>query len=172
MADAWLGISSAEHDSDCGNSGRSLVDALDAANYWWHNVDETHWFVLDLVQTYTIKEVRGRSYLFGKDPTDVNIYIDDSNPPTTLCEEGIATWKDTDAWVEITLTTEGTGRYIKVEIENTEAVDRELAWGKAAPPYYTIFDAYGDVAAPPPSGFLPGLHPGDMAKVMGVLCKC
>lgn len=27
-------------------------------------------------------------------------------------------------------------------------------------------------APPPPSGFLPGLNPGGMAKVMGVSCEC
>ena len=140
--DDWLGISSAEVDSSCGSDMDDTVElALDGIDRWYHATDHVHWFVLDLVNTYTIKKVRSRSNL-TQDPTDVNIYIDDSNPPTTLCEEGITTWQNTEEWIEIILTTEGTGRYIKVEIENTENVDRNLQWG-APSPYMTIFDAYG-----------------------------
>jgi len=150
MADHWLEISSTELDSFCGEEDPigPLADALDGIDWWLHFGDEIHWFVIDLGQTYTITRVKGRSNDV-LDPIDVNIYIDDNNPPTTLCEEGITTWKDTDEWVEIILTTPGTGRYIKVEIEDTEDIDRIIGFGEEAVPF-TIFDAYGDVVAPPP----------------------
>ena len=155
MADHWLGISSAEYDSHCGDSyGYTLKEALDGTDEWYHAVNAVHWFVLDLGETYTIKKVRGRSDTSGYNPTDVNIYIDNNNPPTTLCEEGISTFKDTRDWVEITLTTPGTGRYLKVEIEATEyATPGAIDWG-TYPDYLTIFDAYGDVSAVPPPGVL------------------
>lgn len=140
--DAWLEIGSSVLDSYCGSSyGQTLEPALDGTNYWYHVVDETHWFILDLVDTYVIKKVRGRSKGVG-DPTDVNIYIDDSKPPTTLCKEGISTWTNTEEWIEITLDTEGTGRYIKVEIEDTESGNRYIHWGMASN-FVTIFDVYG-----------------------------
>lgn len=147
MADDWLGISSAEYDSNCGDSfSHTLSEALDGSDYWYHADAEVHWFILDLGQTYTITTVRGRSDI-GYDPTDVNIYIDDNNPPTTLCEEGITTWTDIATWVEIELGTEGEGRYIKVEIEASESgAGAKMSWGRT-PSYITIFDAYGDVAA-------------------------
>jgi len=146
LADDWLGISSTELDSFCGErAGNELADALDGLDFWAHETDHTHWFVIDLGQTYTIKKVRGRSALNG-DPTDVNIYIDDDNPPTTLCEEGITTWQGTTSWVEITLTTEGTGRYIKVEIEDWEAAGSWMQFGRYLGSF-TIFDAYGAVKA-------------------------
>ena len=162
MADDWLGISSAELDSYCGDtSGGLIVDALDGTGYWYHAVNEVHWFIIDLGSTHTIEEVRGRSSTTG-DPTDVNIYIDDNNPPTTLCEEGITTWRDTVDWVEIVLTTEGTGRYIKVEIEDTEHPINRISFG-GTDPYYTIFDAYGSVPAPPPTGTT-----GDLGLALGL----
>ena len=149
-ADDWLGISSAELDSYCGQEFFcTLASALDGTGYWDHNENEVHWFVLDLGQSYDISKVRSRSET-ADDPTDVNIYIDDSNPPTTLCEEGITTWQDTSNWVEITLTTPGTGRYIKVEIEDTEDFQNQIRYGDVTSPF-TIFDAYGDVAEAPPT---------------------
>jgi hypothetical protein len=149
-ADDWLGISSAQYDSHCGSGGgHTVAKALDGEDMWVHEADETHWFILDLGTTYTIKKVKGRSNHFA-DPIDVNIYIDNNNPPTTLCEEGITTWQDTSEseWVWITLTTEGTGRYIKVEIEDTEKLSRYIHFGTFPSPFFNIFDAYGDVAAP------------------------
>ena len=148
MADAWLNIGSAKLNSFCGEETNFLLeDALDGTGQWYHSIYETHWFVIDLGETYTIKKVRGRSFA-GYDPTDVNIYIDDNNPPTTLCEEGISTWQDTVNWVEITLTTEGTGRYIMVEIEATECGSPcWIRWGYTG--WFTIFDAYGAIYVPP-----------------------
>ena len=146
MADDWLGISSTELDSLCGEEEEFLLAyALAGEGVWHHEANEVHWFVLDLGQTYTIKKVRGRSNA-PSDPIDVNIYIDNNNPPTTLCEETITTWQDTADFVEITLTSEGTGRYIKVEIANTESFYGHIEWGDPRSPF-TIFDVYGDIAA-------------------------
>ena len=150
MADDWLGINSRNLDSSCGEDDLwvSVAKALSGTGCWEHSFEHAHWFIIDLGRTYTIKKVRGRSNLLS-DPVDVNIYIDDNNPPTTLCEEGITTWQDRTTWSEITLTTEGEGRYIKVEIEDTENINRHITFGGS--PAFTIFDAYGDVAAAPPA---------------------
>lgn len=138
----WLGISSANIDSFCGEEATgTLADALDGLDRWEHYDEETHWFILDLGQTYTIKKVRGRSDGVS-DPTDVNIYIDDNNPPTTLVKEGITTWQDTDQWVEIDIDPPADGRYIKVEIITTEQSGGEIEWGRRLSSF-TIFDAYG-----------------------------
>lgn len=150
-ADDWLGISSTELIDNCGDSygaGWDVVAALDGTGVWYHDVTEVHWFVLDLGQTYTIKKLQGRGGTFARDPIDVNIYIDDNNPPTTLIEEGISTWQDTTEWVEIDIT-DSDGRYIKVEIEGTEAGSPGyIIWGITGGDD-NIFDAYGDVAGPP-----------------------
>jgi len=153
MADDWLLISSTEFDSSCDGyfTDYSPENALDAVKGWYCLGQHTHWFVIDLTQTYNISKVKGRSGHSG-DPIDVNIYIDDNNPPTTLCEEGITTWQDRADWSEITLTTPGVGRYIKVEIEDTEYVAGELWFGQpGGDDPLSIFDAYGDVAEVPPT---------------------
>ncbi len=153
-ADDWLGISSAEYDSHCGHIvGYDPQGMLDGTGNWRHAVDETHWLILDLGQTYTITKVRGRSGGSG-DPIYINIYIDDNNPPTTLRKEGITTWQDTIVWVEISFAS-ANGRYIKIEIEDTEKIDRELGWYAYDDGYLTCFDAYGDVYVPPPSNAAP-----------------
>ena len=146
MADAWLEISSTELDDSCEGLSQDLKDALDGLGRWYHyEVSDPHWFVIDLGQTYTIKKVRGRSKSVA-DPIDVDILISDSNPPTTLIEEGITTWQDTNDWVEIDIT-DSDGRYIKVHIEDTEAyIDNTIQFGDTSPTP-SIFDAYGDVAA-------------------------
>ena len=146
MADHWLEISSSEIDSFCGESGvDTLEKALNGTGVWGHNANHVHWFILDLGQTYTIKKVRGRSD-GSLDPTDVNIYVsDDKENWGDAVTEGITTWQDTSDWVEVD-TTDKDGRYIKVEIESTEHFFNWNGFGGTFP-NYTIFDAYGDVAA-------------------------
>lgn len=164
MADDWLGISSTEYDSSCGaySAGYDVPSALDGTSYWYHPVDEVHWFILDLGQTYTIKKVRGRSDL-NQDPRICNVFVSDSKVSWGDAVGSTTTeWEDTIDWVELD-TTDKDGRYIKIEIETTEDAGGAIGWGNTTPPF-TIFDAYGDVAAPPP----PAGTTGDLGLALGL----
>jgi len=153
-ADDWLGISSAEYDSHCGeDAGRTLADALDGTDRWDHTVNEIHWFILDLGQTYTIKKVRARSGGLD-DPIDVNVYVSDStlswgSPVAT----NVSVWQDNEQiWQEVD-TVDKNGRYIRLVIYDTEDSGQDLDFGDLTA--VTIFDAYGDVAAAPPANTRP-----------------
>jgi PKD repeat protein len=146
-SDDWLGISSSEYDSHCGDSsGHTLEEALDGTDYWYHQTNHDHHFVLDLGQTYTIKKVRGRS-LRGSDPIDVDIYVSDNKSDWgTTVLTGISSWQDTDSWQDVSLSKYKQGRYIKVEVIDTEHFLRFIEWGSGfGPPYMTIFDVYAGV---------------------------
>ncbi len=151
MADDWLGISSSEYDSHCGDSNNhNLTEALDAQDYWEHLAVHAlpHWFIIDLGQTYTIKQLRGRSNT-DADPIDIDVYVSDSKTNWgTAVSTGINTWQDTENWVTID-STDKNGRYIKVEIYDTENILDKIDWGKTAEPHMTIFDAYGEIYALP-----------------------
>ena len=116
----------------------SLQQAINGTNAW-NILGQTppYYFVLDLKETRTITKLRARS-ITTSDPTDVNIYIDNDNPPTTLIEQNISDWQDNASWqiVDITNTE---GRYIKVEVIDTESALDWLVWGKPDPEI-TIFD--------------------------------
>ena len=74
MAADWIGIDSSHLDSHCGeNVGKTLQEALDGTDYWAHEVEETHWFILDLGQSYNIIKIRGRSDS-SDDPTNRGRY--------------------------------------------------------------------------------------------------
>jgi len=147
LADDWLGISSAEYDSHCGDDGTNTIEtALDGTRLWKHAVDEDHWFILDLGSTHTIKKFRGRSNSIGNDPLKIDIYVSDSKTEWgAAVATDIDTWQDTDEWVEVD-STDKDGRYIKVVIKDTEAANRYLDWRAYDGGWITIFDAYGDVA--------------------------
>lgn len=151
MVSHWLGISSAEYDSHCGDDvGHTVWEALDGTDFWYHEVNHIHYLILDLGQTYTIKKVRGRSKT-GNDPTHVLIYVsDDMGNWGDPISGAISTWQDTDEWQEVD-TTDKDGRYIKIEILFTESPSPFLSWGGTPMGgYFSIFDAYGDVYSPPP----------------------
>jgi len=154
MADAWQDIDSNEYDSHCGDLiGKTLQEGLDGTDFWGHYVNHTHWFILDMSETYTIKKFRARTSM-AADPTDVDLYVSDSKLDFGVAvATGINTWQDSDAWVEVD-STDKDGRYIKVVINSTEGVPVAgyVAWGNAPVPY-KIIDVYGDVggAPPPPS---------------------
>lgn len=141
MAADWIGINSTHWDSDCGHeSSHSVSAALNGSDYWAHFTTETHWFILDLDQSYTISKVRGRSN-GGYDPTEVNIYVsDDKENWGDAVATGITSWVDTVNWVEEAVTPK-TGRYVKVEIIDTENVDNYLTFGATVS--FSIFDVYG-----------------------------
>lgn len=144
-----LSVDSTLVHSYCGygttNRELTLEKALEGTDTWVHAQNHTHWFILDLGQSYTISKVKGRSNesTWG-DPTDVNIYIsDDTEDFGDPVVEGISTWQDTEDWVEIEMPTTS-GRYIKVEIENTESAFKYLGFGQqyAVTPTnpFSIFD--------------------------------
>ena len=146
MAD-WIGITSANLDSFCGETdNHTVAEALDGDDYWYHNAEvptheASHWFILDLGESYDITKVRGRSQNDGGDPTNVNIYISETDGDWgAAVASNITTWQDTADWVEID-TTDKRGRYVKVEITTTEAAGNLMYFGFATAD--TIFDVYG-----------------------------
>lgn len=147
-AEGWLTITSSHYDSHCGDTGgHTLLEALDGdRDRWDHTANENHWFILDLSQNYSITKIRGRS-IMTKDPIDVDVYISlDKVSWGSAVKANITTWQDTSSWVEID-STDKVGRYIKVEIMDTEDAGRNISWG-AGGAGITIFDAYGEVPSP------------------------
>jgi len=151
MAADWIGISSAHYDSHCGEEvTKTLAEGLDGTDLWSHQTSETHWFIVDLGATYNVQKVRGRSFDLGlnADPVDVNIYVsNDKEDFGEAVASGINTWANTAAWQEVD-TTDKEGRYVKVEIiESEDGVGASINFGGQATPF-TIFDVYGDPEAP------------------------
>jgi hypothetical protein len=147
MAATWLGITSANLDSSCGSTtGKTCAEALDGTDYWGHTTNEDHWFIIDLGSSLLVYAVRGRSYT-SYDPTNVNIYVSDSKVDWGVAvAEDIATWQDCSDgnWVEVD-TTDKTGRYVKVEVDVTEAV-YNLQFGRYGTPFFGIFDVQVEAA--------------------------
>ncbi len=140
----WLDINR-DHFMSCCGEQESLLEALDGNGCWVHIAMETHWFILDLGESYMIEQVRGRSNS-DDDPIDVNIYVSESGEDFgKAIESGIATWSDTSDWVEVDIT-DTIGRYIKVEIKVTENVKNSIGFGSEE--HFTIFDACGYVQPP------------------------
>ena len=149
-SDDWLGISSNEYDSHCGDTGgHTLEEALDGTDdYWYHNklTGHDHYFVLDLGQSYTVKKFRGRS-IRGSDPIDVDVFVSDNESDWgSAVVTGISSWQDTNSWQETTLSEYKQGRYIKVEVQDTEHFLDYIEWGGSmGPPYMSIFDVYAGI---------------------------
>lgn len=144
MAADWIGINSSHIDSFCGEGpAHTLAEALNGSEYWEHIAIETHEFVIDLGAVFNITKFRGRSKQ-GLDPIDIDIYVsNDKGDWGAAVATTITTWQDTLNWVEID-STDKEGRYIKVEIIDTET-GNFLEWGgNAGDGYFTIFDAYGE----------------------------
>lgn len=143
---SWIGILSTHLDSFCGDDGINFLDnALDGLDIWIHNTDETHWFIIDLKAVYNVYQVRGRSNFGGADPTDVNIYVSNNKSDFgSTVASGISTWQDRNDWDgnAIIDCTPKEGRYIKVEIVDTEDIDDNVAFGHNTSPYQ-IFDVFG-----------------------------
>ena len=152
----WITITSSHLDSNCGDSqNHACSEALDGTDYWLHEAAETHWFIIDLGQTYNVQKVRGRSNAGDAlGPIDVDIYVsNDTGAGGAAVATGINTWINTDAFVEGD-TTDKEGRYVKVEIIETEdGVDGDI-WFGGADPYFTIFDVYGSAGAAAAAGQL------------------
>ena len=134
----------------CGEeAGWTLADALDGTDVWWHDVDETHWFIIDLGTTYSVTFVRGRSRegVGSGQPTDVNIYVSDNIEAWgAAVASSIFTWANTSTWVNID-TTDKDGRFVLVEIVDTSS-HTDIFWGGWDPyDFFTIFDVYGSAGA-------------------------
>lgn len=144
---SWLNINSSHLDSSCGHEyDLSVAAALDGSNIWQHNVNEIHWFILDLGQTFTLTKVKGRSNT-PADPINVNIYVsDDKENWGEAVVAGIDTWQDCGGlqWREIDIF-EKSGRYVKVEIIETELVFGLIMWTTGSPEFGSIFDIYGEL---------------------------
>jgi len=141
----WKDIDRNEFFSCCGGDV-SLQNALDGTNMWEHLADETHYFILDLGNSYTLTKAKGRS-LSNADPVLVNIYVSDTVLQWgTAVATNISTWQDTSVWQEVNLTPK-LGRYVKVEITRTENSDRYIRFGGAISPF-KIFDVGYEVSPP------------------------
>lgn len=137
----WLSVGSSNISSFCGEWLQgTLGDALDEIYFFWHhNVNEVHWFILDLGEEYKITKLKGRSRT-ASDPDDVDIFVStDGVTWGTAVATGISVWQDTDDYVEVILT-EKIGRYLKVVINSTEDGANHIVWGFAT--IYGIFDVY------------------------------
>ncbi len=143
----WLTITSSHLDSHCGEDATGkLSDALDGTDYWSHtNIDEDHWFIIDLGSEYTVTSIRGRSDAPGAgiyEPLDVSIFVsNDKDSWGSAVATGIDTWHDTSAW-QNTDTTDKDGRYVKVVIYDVtgDPNQRFLWFGGTSGSYFTIFD--------------------------------
>lgn len=148
MAFEWLNISSSNIHSYCGHSyGYELGPALNGNNIWMHNLNHTHWFVLDLGGRYNITRVRGRSDDLW-DPTNVAIYVFESIAASSgdAVTPSIVTWQNTDTW-QIIETTPKEGRFLRVVILDTEDSEQILGFGSSADwgaPPFEIFNVYGE----------------------------
>jgi len=154
MAADWLGINSSH--LMAGGAGVAfcyeeaagqVAGALGGTNLWECYTTHTHFFIVDLGQTYNVQKVRGRSYS-SDDPIDLNIYVSDNIEAWgAAVASGISTWQDKSdyAWVEVD-TTDKSGRFVKVEIIDTEDASwNHLNFGLYSyPDYYPIFDVYGE----------------------------
>lgn len=147
MAD-WIGIDSSHQDSQChaGDGGHLLSEALNGTDYWWCWTSHQQWFILDLGENLNVTKARGRSFS-GSDPIDVDIFVStDKVTWGTAVAEEITTWQDRTDWdgTAVIDLTPKVGRYIKIDIVDTESVD--LKWGRDVS-CFPIIDIYAGPAA-------------------------
>ena len=137
----WFGVSGTNLSSYCGQEdGTSLSNALSGSARWYHSTNHTHYFILDMGVSHTWTKFRSRSNQTD-DPTKVSIYVSETNGDWgAAVAVDISTWQDSAAWVEYD-STDKIGRWIKVEITETEAFPAggTLNYGNGP-----IFDAYYD----------------------------
>jgi hypothetical protein len=135
----WWEVTSARYDSDCSdNLGSTCTEALDGTDMWVHNEDETHWLILDLGKPYNILKIRSRSDSLN-DPTDVDVYVSSGNGNWgAAVASNITSWQDTEEFSPVD-STDKDGRYIKIEIIDTEHGTDYLAYGQW-PDSFTIFE--------------------------------
>lgn len=99
---------------------------------------------MDMGRTLHVEQVRGRSGgNLSCDPIAVNIYVstDGITWGDAVNTAVITNWQDTYIWQETALTAKN-GRYVKVEITNTESVIKTLEFGGVTGSFFKIFDVY------------------------------
>jgi len=144
----WFGVTSGNLIKHCGDTGAyTLAKALDGIDHWYHAVSEIHWFIIDLGKSCTISKMRGRS-LSVMDPTRVALYTFQTPAEHEVLVGMTDAWRDTSAWVEVP-TKPKIGRYIRVEIQQTEEPRDYIAFGSHTSPF-TIFDVFTDVTPDDP----------------------
>jgi len=100
--------------------------------------------VVDLGNILNVQQVRGRSGgNLSCDPIAVNIYVSETNGNwgDAVNAAPITTWQDTTVWQEVALTAKN-GRYVKVEITNTESAVKTLEFGGVSGAFFKIFDVF------------------------------
>lgn len=134
----WLGIDSSHFDSvEAGGFETSPVTAMLNGTGSWINIlnltGTTLSFYLDLGATYKVTKVRGRSNgAFNADPTNVNIYVSTDNSTWGGAVAEDLDFQDTSSWVESS-TFEKVGRYVRVEVDETENTVLAIDWGGGFP---------------------------------------
>jgi hypothetical protein len=92
-----------------------------------------------------VTKVRGRSNTSGDDPTEVDIYVSNSTSVWgTAVASNITTWQDRNDWDgdAVIDCTAKEGRFVKVEIIDTEDGSNDLVFGNESSPFQ-ILDVYG-----------------------------
>lgn len=128
----WIEPDSSNHFSDCGTTINTWEDMLDGIDFIAHLVTETHFVVLDMGSSLDISRVglRGNTAGGQNAPTAINIYVsDDTGDWGTAVATGIdpSGFFDDVSWLD-TITTRKDGRYVKIEITDTQS--GVLAWGE------------------------------------------
>ena len=140
----WVGVDSTFLISDCGDDGANTIEAaLNGTGYWFHNVNHTHSFTIDLGAQYEIRKVRARSDSeVGKDPYSGKIWVGNTSAADTVAtsfDSGL--FAGNTAWVELAMTggSAGSFRYVRMEIIITESASNTLFFGNDISPFQ-IFD--------------------------------
>ncbi len=130
---AWEDIDSSNHESDCGSNAPNTPQAmLDGTNAWFHITNEVHNLVIDLNSSKLVTKIRTKSNgVAGNLPNDVDIFVSDNLGDFGVAvETGIDISSDSpNVWTERILTTQKTGRYIKIQINTTSSANNFLGWG-------------------------------------------
>jgi hypothetical protein len=149
----WMRLTTANADSSSGDSTifnpKLWEEAVGGTDYWCHGGgEETHYGVVNLLASYDIVKVRGRSNTIG-DPTDVDVYIAPSGEAWgAAVATGITTWQDDNDWSVVDVT-DKTGQYVKFFINDTEDANNVIKWGdksltdKVVDVMYTYEHAFG-----------------------------
>lgn len=129
----WEDIDSSNHESDCGSNAPQTPQAmLDGTDIWSHVVNHVHVLVIDLNSSKLVTKIRTKSNGVGSAlPNDIDIFVsDDTGDFGTAVETGIDISSDpNNSFTERILTTQKTGRYIKIQINSTQSAFNFLGWG-------------------------------------------
>lgn len=121
-----LGWTSPDSVYDVCGEGTGAADNFidgDTTSYWSHNADHVHEIVLDMGVSKTVEKIR--VYVWGglstSQWTGVHLYVSDDPLSWHLAKWNTSFTRDTDGWVERTMTNHLKGRYIQVIIVYTQS---------------------------------------------------